>query len=254
MPSAAQPDYWSGNVYIQEVNSLGQALGDKIGCLEANLFTYQPGAEQESITSKKHNTYGAAVATVTKPTDAVIGINFWDSPDLIKAASIFGTVESVSYLAASATAQPSVAVLDGWVNVQGDRKNIDPLSFVLTSDPAGTTYQIDVDYEFNPRLGMWRAIPGGAITAAAAVLETWTSAAYDTVKISSGTKSQFRIRVEFDGKNLVTDDYTKIIAPVLTIAPGQALDFLGDTHTEYQFTGTAAASVTEPPLTIERVV
>jgi hypothetical protein len=249
MPTAAEPDFWSGKVYITPVNSLGVATGNMIGCLEANLFTYQPTSAPITITSKKHDSYGSAINTVQLPSAPTIGINFFDSPGLIKAASVFGTSSVNSVLAATGTAAPTVAVLDGWVDL--GRKNIDPLSFVLTSDPAGTTHAIDVDYEFNARLGIYRAIPGGGIADAAPLLATWTSAAYSTIKTVAGTQSQFRIRVDFDGKNLATDKFVNIVAPILSIAPGTPIDFLGATHTEYQFTGTAEAPSGGNPLTIE---
>lgn len=244
MPSESAVKKYSGNIYLQRVDQNGVAVGEMLGCFHADLLTYQPDSDEESIISNKREDFGQPFHTEITPNPAQIGVNFLVADDVIEAASIFGTISTETFVAGTATADTSIAKLDGWVSL--GRRNIDPLSFILTDDPntavyTATTTGTDGDYEFNARLGRYRAIPTGAIANNQATLVTWTSAAYNNNVITAGTENSFRVKMEFDGKEQVSKKDFTIDAPLLSLAPAGEAGYLGGEFAQYQFNGTAIA-------------
>lgn len=80
-------------------------------------------------------------------------------------------------------------------------------SLTCTSDPAGTTYANGTDYEYNPVLGLFTSVAGGALAAGTVdVLIGGGYAAQSDYRIEIGTKAQIKVALlgelynEFSGK------------------------------------------------------
>lgn len=243
----AKPAFYSGNIHVTPINSAGVATGVTVGPLRASLFTFQPVTALIELQSTEHDTHGEGFGGYALPSPPVVGINFWDSPDLIQGAALLGEVTTVSFVAATATAQALTLAANGWGDL--GHKNLDVGSVVITNVGATVTYNLDTDYDINHRLGWILPLPGGLLAAGGDIEYTWTSAAHDATQIESGKKSDFRVRINFDGQEKISLEYFDVTMPLVTLGSNVPLDHVALTHVDWQFVGSAASLGTQAALT-----
>ena len=103
----------------------------------------------------------------------------------------------------------------------------------VTSDPAGTSYTVDVDYEVDALTGRIYIIPGGAILSATGVLVSYTPVASTRSRVVSGSRPT-RGRLRYIEDNPAGENRT-FLMPLVEIAPSGDFDLKGDSWRQLSF-------------------
>lgn len=218
--STARALLCAGSVYLARF--VGGVAGAPQGPFEASKFAITPKSNVKNAVSKGRDSYGQVIETVVVPDVPEFAIDLTEVNKVTLAIALLG--ESAVNTVASGTmaATAFVAVLDGWVDV--GHANLGTMT--VTNAGATTTYDEGVDYIVNPNLGWVKALVGGAITDGESIKVSGPYTALDETVISGMTDSQLRVRVTFDGQNLV--DNSPLIITVYEVVLGgkDTIDFL----------------------------
>ena len=103
----------------------------------------------------------------------------------------------------------------------------------VTSDPAGTSYVLDTDYEVDALTGRIYIMPGGAITSASGILVSYTPTASSRSRVVSGSRPT-RGRMRYVEDNPAGENRTFLL-PLVEIAPSGDFDLKGDSWRQLSF-------------------
>ena len=202
---------------------------------EAFKFAIKANADIKELESKGRDSYGQVLATVAlqRPAELSIGLRGANRESLTLA--FMGEQAALNQGAGTVTDEASGAHLGKWVQLS--RQNLNAAGFALTNTGGTTTYVLGTDYEVNYRLGMYRALAGGAIAEAQELLADFSYAAISGTRVRGAVRPQLRCALMLDGKNLVDDRpvICRVWEAVLT--PSAEFDFLSDDWSEIELEG-----------------
>lgn len=211
----------AGDVYISRLDGAGNPLG-LIGPLNTDQLQIKQEVEEKVQTSQMRDTFGQTRASVNLPKPAVVSIGFQDQPSELLAMALLGDTSALSESAATVTDEPVTAVLGKWVKLPN--RNITAASVVVTDTVPNPAFTEGTDYEINYRLGMIRALAGGAITDGMSLLVDYDSGAVAGTRIAGGSESQISARILLDGKNLVNGQSVHLEIHQSTLRPDGDID------------------------------
>lgn len=198
--SNAQGFIGAGDLYAALIASDG-SIGGYIDFGNTTKLGIQPASEIKEQKSKKRDSYGQVLETVALQDTATLSAILETVNRVGLRYAFMGEDAAYSQTSGTVTDEATIAKLDGWVRLASEEVS----SFVLTNTGATVTYVLGTDYLLNARLGMYKAIVGGAITDGQALLADYSKAAFTGAAIRGNVKPQIRARLLLDGKNLVDD-------------------------------------------------
>lgn len=136
---------------------------------------------------------------------------------------------ATSQTAASVTDQAVTALLDKWV----DLGKINISNVVVTDVGAATTYVLGTDYELDLAAGLFRAITGGAITEAEALLVDYDYADATINKTNAATATTLKGDIFFVGDPPVGEILD--VKGYVSLAPDGDLSLIGEDWMEFNF-------------------
>jgi len=233
--------FLAGDIYLDVFDSNYQPTG-LIGPMNGELLSIQPQTNRIDQISKMRDTYGQVRNSVVLPQPSEIKLTLRDVPSDVLALAFQGDVSTVSDGATTVTDESVTARVGRWVDLAG--RNINAGSVVVTDSGGSTTYTEGTDYEINYRLGMLRALSGGAITDGQSILVDYSTSAVSGERIQTITRSQIKARIVVDGVNMA-DGNRQVHAEIYraTLAPDQPMDLLAEQHATVSFTGTMETPV-----------
>lgn len=224
----------AADAYVDILSDTGERTGL---VLEGNCseFTPKPDADRKEQTANGRSNYGQVLSAVTLPKPMTATIKFNQMSQQLFAAAFFGTNAALTQTAGAITPAVNVTVvLDKWVDT-GVLMLDTP---IIKDDSDTTTYTEGTDYVLNKRLGMIKAITGGAIADGDVLHMTGTKAAITGgITMKAMTKSNVRIRVKLDGqnyadgRNFITDIYQ------MRLNPSSDFSLIGTDFVEATFEG-----------------
>ena len=226
----------AGDVYLDIFDATFQPLG-LIGPMNGEAMAVQPQTERVDQLSKMRDSYGQVRNSVVLPQPPELTLALRDVPVEVLAMAFGGDVQSLSEGAQTVTDESVTARLGKWVDLQ--YRNVNASSVTVTDSTGTTTYVEGTDYEINYRLGMLRALSGGAITDGQNLLVDYATSAVSGQRIQAMTRSQIKARIVVDGVNMA-DNNRQVRAEIFraTLAPDGALDLMSEEHITASFTGT----------------
>lgn len=241
--SNAQGFIGSGDVYL----ALLDAAGVKGALLDVGNTTklgIKPNSEIKEQKSKKRDSYGDTLETVAlkQPADLSVILETVNRANLRYA--FMGADSAYSQTAGAVVDEAVTARLDGWVQLAAEE-----VSAVVVKNSAGsTTYVAGTDYVVNSRLGMVKAITGGAITDAQALKVSYSKAAFTGAAIRGNVQPQIRAYLLLDGKNLVDDSIGILEAYEVVLTTNSEFDWFKDDFNTIELAGRLKTPVgkTEP--------
>jgi len=216
----AQGIQCSGDLLISVMDDNGK-FGGFLPAVNATLFKVSAdGADIKQRVSKMRATSGQILSqtSVAKPHKVEIEVDGFSGPVLAMVFS--GSVATINEAPAAITAKPLTFDADNWMPI-GARN----LTAVTVTASNGTTPRVlGTDYALNTRLGLIRALPGGACVNGDLINATPKAVTGTVVK--GATKSQVDVKIILDGINkdgggdvIVTIDHS-------TLNSTDGIDFL----------------------------
>lgn len=212
----------AGDLYIAQY--VGGTFTEYEGPFECSKFQIKPNVDLKEQTSKGRDTYGQVIETVAlqKPADLTIDLTEVNKNTL--AIALLGTTSALGQTAGTLTDEAIAAKLGKWAQLS--KQNFAATGQTVKNTAGAVTYVEGVDYLFNRRLGMIKALVGGAITEAQSVKVSGGYLAISGTQVSGATQSQLRARFKLDGKNFADDQSVIVTVHEAVIAADAAFDFL----------------------------
>lgn len=236
----------AGDLYARVYNPATSQYDQWAGPFESSKFEIKPNSDLKEMTSRGRSTYGQVIESVPLPKPSDLSVTFSEVNKDSIAMALFGTGSVLNQGSGSVTDESQTAVQGKWVKLLHD--NIAEAGIVVTNAAASVTYVKDSDYEVNYRLGMIRAISGGAIADNTAIKVDYTYNAITGTSIAGGTQTQVRAQFKLDGVNFA--DQLPVIVDVweAVLTPDSAFDFLQNDFAEIALKGRlkTPAGKTEP--------
>lgn len=224
----------AGDVYIDRLTDAGESTGlRKIG--NATLLSLQETTERVQRKSKQRDTYGQALDSVEikQPTQLAINLDEIDSDNL--AIALLGDSATVTQSSGSFVDTLVTVKIGAWVSI--GKRAISAVTVEEDTDTTPDTYILGTDYELDLRLGMIRALDGGALEDDQVVRVSGTAAAQTVAKVSGAVKPTIRAKIFVDGKNLANGDEIYVTIDETTLTPTSAVDFLSGEFVTLEMTG-----------------
>ena len=213
--------------------------------LYCDKFEIKTPSDQQQKISKGRETFGNAWLTyfLGKPAEFAITLDEASRDEL--AIALCGE-SSVLSQTVGAIAAIDVTVVPGqWVEI--GYEDLDLTSLAVTNPAGTTTYDKDVHYQVNPRLGLLYVPLGGTIPAGP-VKFTAAKKAHTGVKIDAGKQYGSVIRCKGDFINLINRQDLVLDMQQATVSAQDAFDFLSGKLASVPLKGTAeiASGQTSP--------
>lgn len=213
-------------------------------------ITAQGGTEVNQ-TGYTHEGYGNVRSGFIVPGTPRLNLSMDDQGDKdVIEQHLLGLQSVLTQAGGAFTDESVVARLDRWVPI-GTLRNLASAGLTVTTDPAGTTYDVDDDYIINPITGMIKALSGGAISDEEDLLVSGTSKAITGTRIVGGSRKFLRARVFFDGINLFNGRRVQISVPQVDLTPTNGMDFMQRGVGQSDFTGSPTALPGQAPFTVD---
>lgn len=236
----------AGDLYIARYNATLGAFEDFDGPFEATKFEVKPNSDLKEMSSRGRATYGQVIESVPLPKPSDFSVTLAEVNKDSLALALFGTAATLNQGSGTITDEAITAKLGKWVQLS--KENFATAGFVVENAAGTVTYVLDTDYEVNYRLGMIRALTGGAIADAASINVSATYNAISGTSISGSTQNQLRAKFKLDGVNFA--DQLPVIVNVweAILTPDSAFDFLQNDFAEIALKGRlkTPAGKTEP--------
>lgn len=234
----------AGDLLIDVLDDSGNSTGYLPPVNATEMVIAAKGADTKERMSKMRDTYGQVLDSVSSPNPHEVKISLDDLSGEVLAMAFSGTRETLTQASGTVTDKAVTAQLGNWVELG----HMDISAVTVTDGTGATTYVLGTDYELNTRLGLLRAIPGGAIADAAALLVDYSHAAISGVTVRGATRSQIDVRLKLDGINKATGEKIIVDVPKATLNADNEVDFLADDFSAVSLTGKAITlpGATEP--------
>ncbi len=234
----------AGDLLIDVLDDAGQSTGYLPPVNATEMMLAAKGADTKERLSKMRDTYGQVLDSVAMPNPHEVTISLDDLSGEVLAMAFSGTRETLTQASGTVTDKAVTAKLGNWVEL-GHME----ISAVTVKDSGGlTTYVEGTDYALNTRLGLLRALPGGAITDAQVLSVGYSHAAVSGVTVRGATRSQIDVRLKLDGINKATGEKIIVEVPRATLNADNEVDFLSEEFASVTLTGKAITlpGATEP--------
>lgn len=241
--SNAQGFIGAGDVYLALLDSAG-VRGALLDVGNTTKLGIKPNSDIKEQKSKKRDNYGDTLETVAlkKPADLSMVLETVNRTNLRYA--FMGADATYAQTAGAIVDEAVTARLDGWAQLASEE-----VSAVVVKNSAGTTtYVAGTDYTVNTRLGMIKALTGGAITDAQALKVSYSKAAFTGAAIRGNALPQIRAYLLLDGKNLVDDSIGILEAWEVVLTTNSEFDWFKDDFNTIELSGRLKTPVgkTEP--------
>lgn len=213
----------SGDIFIDRLSDTGVSQG-KIGPINVTQLAINTPSEQITRTSKKKATFGQALDSVSIAQPSTVSISIDDQPADILAIALLGDIATVNQSSGTVT-EEAVTILANSRWAQLANKNLagEGITAVLASDDSAVAA---TEYEINYALGLIRAKAGGTLASGESIKLTYQHNAITGTKVKGGIKSQIRMNITGDMKNLATGKPGHLEIFEATVAPTEAVDFM----------------------------
>jgi len=248
--TAARGFLGSGDLYIARYNPATAQFDDWQGPYAATKFEIKPNTELKELVSKGRSTYGQVLESVPiqKPADFTVELSEVNRESLTIA--LLGTTSVINSAGGSVTDEVVVVKLGAWKQLT--KQNLSAAGLVVTNNAGSVTYALGADYEVNYRLGMIRAIAGGAIADASSLKVDYTYGAISGTKIAGGTNAQIRAKFRLDGENFADGLPCIVNIHEGIVAADAAFDFLSSDFNNVSLPGRMKTPVGyAEPFTVE---
>lgn len=222
---------------VSYVDSAGNPTGAAIGVLNpVKLVLETPEPDREIQKSRKRDSFGQALdeLVVAKPTGLQFGTDDADDAEVLGWAF---NGEAVGYTQSSATvtAEHHPATLGKWLQL-----NNRAISSLVVKDNATSliTYVAGTDYEVDLVSGQVRPLVGGTITDAEELKFGYTAAALTGKTIKVGSRPVIYVRIDGEGKNLLTGDPVHVLVRRCSLSSVGSLDLVGGKMIVSEMKGT----------------
>lgn len=230
--SNAQGFIGSGDLYAALIDAAG-VIGPYIDFGNTTKLGIKPASTIKEQKSKKRDSYGQVLETVALQDTAELSAILETINRTGLRYAFMGEDAAYSQTSGTVTDEATIAKLDGWVRLAAE----DISAVTLTNVGATVTYVLNTDYILNTRLGMYKALVGGAITADQPLLADYTRAAFTGAAIRGNVKPQIRARLLLDGKNLVDDSIGILDVWEVVLSTSSEFDWFKDDWNTVELTG-----------------
>lgn len=213
----------AGDVYIDRYSDTGVSTG-LIGPINVTQLALNSPSEKVQRPSKRKDTYGQTLDSVTLPQPTTLSMAFDDQPADLLAMAMLGDTEAINQGSDSVSLSAiTLPAGNKWLKLP--HGNLAESGLELFEDD-GTTSIAAAAYEINYALGMVRTTPGGAKDTGTDVTAkiSYSYNAITGTRINAGTRSKIDMRIFLDGTNLATGKPCKLEVPKFAGAPTEAVD------------------------------
>lgn len=224
MSQEPQTLHFGGKMYLNPV--VDGVFTGLIGPVEVDKLEIKPDADKQTIPSKKAERYGQSRKTyfLGKPTTMTIATN--EIPPVMLAAAFMGNSVTINQGSGSKTdLAVTLPAYPAWAELPNT--NIASTGLTVTG-PAAAVLAVGTDVEVNYALGLIRATKTGAVKAGAACTLSYTYNAVTGSRIQGSVKPAIDTKVLLDGTNLIDGSPIKLIVPLATLSPKNAVDFMSE--------------------------
>lgn len=227
MATTAQGFLGAGALLVSRFNSTTQEWGPYKGRYQSTKFEVKANGKTVEQTSRDIDDYGQVIESVAlaDPSELSLEMSALDREAMV--LSLLGDDVAYSQSGATVTDEVVEAALDGWVQLANH--SIAATGFALKNSAETVTYVENTDYQVNRRLGMVKALVGGAITDGQSLKADYTAEAKTGYRIKGGVNAQLRARIIFDGVNLADNSRCTVNVWEAVLTSSAALDFLQQT-------------------------
>lgn len=213
----------AGNFYFNRLTDDGQETSWE-GPLNTTQLSINTPSTRVNRTSKKKNSYGQALSTVTisQPTEITIVLD--DQPTSVLAMAMLGDTAVVNEASGNVTDElVNLPANGGWAALANRNLAAAGLTAKLASDDSAIPIeQIEVNYA----MGLIRGKPGTAQAAGGSIKFSYQHNAISGTRVRGGVKSQTRLKIRGDMKNLDTGKDVHFEVPECSVAPTAAIDLM----------------------------
>lgn len=210
----------AGDVRAAVLDDSGNFAG-YLDAMNSTEITLTAGdATQIPRKSRMFDTDGDILDTAITPGDPSLSLTTDEMGSAeILALAMLGTTSAVSETGATVTDESITAdALDRWLPLAG--RNINTAGFSITTDPAGTTYVEDTDYEVDRVFGLIKFLSTGSISLDEALLANYTNLDVTGSLITGRAKTSLRLRILMNGKNKYTGRKFRLLVRDCELSPG----------------------------------
>lgn len=213
----------AGDFYLNRLTDSGQETSWE-GPLNTTQLSVNTASNRVNRLSKKRGSYGQALSSVTiaQPTEITIALD--DQPASVLAMALLGDIATVNQASGNVTDEAvTLPANGGWATLANRNLASEGLEAKQAADDAEIPIaQIEVNYA----LGMIRGKPGTAMAAGGAIKFSYQHNAISGTKVRGGIKSQTRLKIRGDMKNLDTGKMVHFDVPECSVAPTAAVDLM----------------------------
>lgn len=228
---------FSGDIYLSRLSAAKAFNGRYIDPINGTSLAIQPNSEEIERISNMRRDWGQAKNSAFKPQPPTLTWGGDDMPSAVLSAAFLGNVTAINTAGATVTDENVVlasADLGEWVLLAN--RNLNAASVVVQDVTDTTTYVEDTDYEINYRLGLIRAIVGGAISAETLHVD-YVHAPITGSLIQGGLNSTLDFRILNDGYNIFEGKNSVLTIWEATSTPSEAIDFFSGETLSATFNG-----------------
>lgn len=203
--------------------------------VDADKFEIKPGFDEKTSTSKRHEDYGQARATVIVPKPTEITIEIAAANATALAMQFQGIVQAFTQGSATVQDETVTAKLGG--EVQLSKINLAESGFTVKNEGGDVTYELGRDYDVDYAAGLLKPKASGTISDSATLKVSFTANAVSGSRILGGRNPQIRCRARFRGKNMVDGSPLSVDVHEAVLGASNGFDFLASDFTNIQLTG-----------------
>ena len=223
----------AGNVYMDRLDSSGNATGYRLEGSTAN-FKLTPENEQKELLSKGRDNYGEAIATVMVPGKTKLSMTLQTPSSESFAMAVLGSASSGTQSSGSASSEAVTAIADRYVDLTYKQVS----SVVVKDATDATTYVLDTDYKLDTTSGMIKALSTGSIGDGDTLHVSYSYAAITYATINPNSDPSARFKIKLAGKNFADDKQIEVVCKKVGLSLTSDLDFGGDDFLTLELEGT----------------
>lgn len=225
----------AGDFYFNRLTADGQETSWE-GPLNTTQLSVNTPSTRVNRQSKKKESYGQALSSIPigQPTEITIALD--DQPTSVLAMALQGEIATVN-VASGAVVDEAVTLPanGGWAQLLNRNLAAEGLGAKQAADDAVIPIaQIEVNFA----LGLIRGKPGTAMAAGGAIKFSYQHNAISGRKIRGGIRSEARLKIKGDMKNLDTGNMMHFEVFECSVSPSAAVDLMAS-----EFVSTTLAGV-----------
>lgn len=234
----------AGQVYLATYGD-DNVVGKLAGPFEVDQLELTPGSDTKELLSRRPGMYGQVRATVQIPKSTDLAISFGSVDRITLTMALLGSQVLKSQVAGDVVNQ-NLTVTEKGVWFELGKKDISAV--VVKNDFNDVTYVAGTDYEVNERLGLISILESSAIAANVVLHVSYHHAASSDVEIAGSVVNQVKVRIVFDGVNLVDQRPVSVEIDQAVLAPSGGFDVMASDFSKVPLKGkvVTVAGKSEP--------